>query len=130
MRHSEAAQQKFAKLSAAGHLAVCTIIVGELLYSARNADEFLRQWAEYETLHLMDTGPDCERRALHVMRPLAMRGQHRGVSVPDLLIAATAEMRGAILLHYDSDFERVAEVTGQPHEWIVPRGERHGRADP
>jgi predicted nucleic acid-binding protein len=122
LRYSEAARLKFAKLVAAGHVAVCTIIVGELLYSARTAEDFLPQRAEYDTLHWMDTGPDCERRALDVMQALALRGQHRGVSLPDLLIAATAEMRGATLLHYDSDFERIAEVTGQPHEWIVPRG--------
>jgi len=25
-------------------------------------------------------------------------------------------------LHYDADFDLIAGVTGQPTEWIVPRG--------
>jgi len=31
---------------------------------------------------------------------------------------ATAEAAGLPVLHYDEDFERIAEVTGQPTEWI------------
>ena len=50
------------------------------------------------------------------------RGQHRAVSVPDLLIAATAETEGLTVLHYDQDFDLIAEITGQPCEWMVPRG--------
>ena len=40
----------------------------------------------------------------------------------DLLTAAVAEHFGAVLLHYDADFEHVAATTGQPHKWIAPRG--------
>jgi hypothetical protein len=29
---------------------------------------------------------------------------------------------GLSVLHYDADFDRIAAVTGQPHEWIVPKG--------
>jgi predicted nucleic acid-binding protein len=53
---------------------------------------------------------------------LARKGQHRGVTIPDLLIAAAAEAAGLTVLHYDSDFDRIAEITGQPVEWIVPPG--------
>jgi predicted nucleic acid-binding protein len=42
--------------------------------------------------------------------------------LPDLIIAATAEQHGATVLHYDADYERIAEITGQPTEWIVERG--------
>jgi predicted nucleic acid-binding protein len=44
------------------------------------------------------------------------------VSLPDLLLAAVAERRGVTLLHYDADFDLVAEITGQAARWIVPRG--------
>ena len=27
-----------------------------------------------------------------------------------------------VLLHYDADFDRIAAVTGQAMEWVVPRG--------
>jgi len=42
--------------------------------------------------------------------------------IPDLIIAATAEAAGLTLLHCDQDFDRIAEVTRQPVEWVVQRG--------
>ncbi|MDR0848691.1 MAG: PIN domain nuclease [Propionibacteriaceae bacterium] len=57
-----------------------------------------------------------ENRALEVQLLLADKGQHRSASVPDLLIAATAEKLGLIVLHVDKDFDLIAEVTGQPVE--------------
>lgn len=42
--------------------------------------------------------------------------------IPDLVIAAAAESAGLSVLHYDADFERIAEITGQAHDWVVPRG--------
>jgi hypothetical protein len=35
---------------------------------------------------------------------------------------AAAESAGLIVLHYDADYDRIAAVTGQPVEWVVPRG--------
>jgi len=66
--------------------------------------------------------PAIEDRALDVQLLLADRGRHRSVSIPDLIVAATAELTGLTVLHYDRDFETVASVTGQPTEWVVPRG--------
>lgn len=37
-----------------------------------------------------------------------------------------AHAHSAVVLHYDPDYERIAEITGQSHEWIVPRGSGHG----
>jgi len=53
---------------------------------------------------------------------MAARGHHQAVGVIDLLTAAVAEHYGAVILHYDADFEHVAATTGQPHKWIAPRG--------
>lgn len=63
------------------------------------------------------------------MSALARRGQHR-TPIPDLMLAAIARAASAVILHYDSDYERIADATGQPHEWIVPRGSGHGLAGP
>ena len=52
---------------------------------------------------------------------LASRSQ-RGRKIPDLLVAAAAEDIGATVLHYDSDFDIISSVTGQPTEWVVPAG--------
>jgi hypothetical protein len=40
--------------------------------------------------------------------------------VVDLVVAAVASHHGATLLHYDRDFDAIAEITGQPTEWVVP----------
>ena len=69
----------------------------------------------------MEATADHLRRARQVQRLLAARHQ-RGRKVPDLLIAAAAEARGLTVLHYDADFDRIAAVTGQSCEWIVPAG--------
>ena len=61
-------------------------------------------------------------RALQVQGLLAVRAVHRGVSIPDLLVAAAAEAAGLVVLHYDADYELIASVTGQTVEWVVPRG--------
>lgn len=60
--------------------------------------------------------------AKELMEHLASRGKHRAAGVADLLISACARRAGLAILHYDSHFETIAEMTGQPAEWVVPRG--------
>ena len=48
----------------------------------------------------------------------ADRGQHRAPSIPDLLIAATAEKAGLTVLAVDKAFDLIAEITGQPVETL------------
>jgi predicted nucleic acid-binding protein len=64
---------------------------------------------EYQT-------PAIEDRAVEVLTLLADRGQHRAPSIPDLIIAATAEIAGLTVLHLDKDFEIISSITGQPLE--------------
>ena len=56
------------------------------------------------------------------MQRLLAAKRQRGRKVPDLLIAAAAEARDLSVLHYDADFDRIAAVTGQACEWVVPAG--------
>ncbi|WP_310708396.1 PIN domain nuclease [Nonomuraea sp. 3-1Str] len=104
-------------------LAVCTVTQLEVLFSARDPAGY-----ELDAQHLRDdfrhlpVNADVEIRALHVQAMLARRSQHRGVGANDLLIAACAEVHGATILHYDRDFDVIAEVTGQPSLWVVPPG--------
>jgi predicted nucleic acid-binding protein len=60
--------------------------------------------------------PAIENRTVEVLTLLADRGQHRAPSIPDLIIAASAELAGLTVLHLDNDFEVIAQVTGQPLE--------------
>ena len=105
-----------------GLVGTCPIIDLEILYSARTGAEhshFRDQRAAFEYFPMTD---EIAQRAVEVQGLLAQRGQHRSVSIPDLLIAATADRYGLTVLHYDGDYERIAAITGQPVEWIVPRG--------
>jgi predicted nucleic acid-binding protein len=61
-------------------------------------------------------------RAIDVQDALAHRSQQRGAKIADLLIAAAAAAGGLVVLHYDQDFDVIANVTGQSTEWIVPAG--------
>lgn len=90
----------------------------EVGYSMRTADESRREFAS-PPLTLMPVEhltPGMERRALEVQQLLGDRGQHRAPSIPDLLIAATAELAGLTVLAMAKDFDLIAEVTGQPIE--------------
>ncbi len=101
-----------------GLVRIATVTRLEVGYSARSGSELragLRQPpmssmpAEYLT-------PAIENRAVEVLALLADRGQHRAPSIPDLIIAATAELAGLTILHLDKDFEVIAAVTGQALE--------------
>jgi predicted nucleic acid-binding protein len=61
-------------------------------------------------------------RAVQVAGAVARTGQHRGAKPVDLVIAAAAEATGLWVLHYDSDYDRIAAATNQPTEWIAPAG--------
>ena len=61
-------------------------------------------------------------RAVDVQDALAARSQQRGAKIADLLIAAAAEAAGLVVLHYDHEFDLIAEITGQQTEWILPAG--------
>ena len=106
----------------AGEAATCAVIDLEVLYSTRNASDHARtrrrRTLAYRHVELAEA---TFRRAIDVQGLLALRGRHR-VPIPDLIIAAAAERAGMVLLHYDSDFDRIASVTGQAMEWVVARG--------
>jgi predicted nucleic acid-binding protein len=93
----------------------------EVGYGSRNAREWDQDMDDLSIFELVETTSEHVRRARQVQRLLASRSQ-RGRKVPDLLIAAAAEQAGLTLLHYDSDFDLIARVTGQGCEWIVPAG--------
>ncbi|HEX5113842.1 MAG TPA: PIN domain-containing protein [Pseudonocardiaceae bacterium] len=106
-------------LMASSRLARCTISDLEIGKSARNAAEWDTLVRAVRTLAAVDSDPADVTRACGVQRTLADQGL-RGAKLPALLIAAAAERSGLIMLHHDKDFELVADVTGQPHAWVVP----------
>ena len=113
--------ERLAPLILSGQVATCAVIDLEVLYSARSVRDYEAARVERGGLTTLPLTETVGTRALQVQRMLARRGQHR-VALPDLLIAATAEVNGVAVIHYDSDFDRISRVTGQPTEWVVPRG--------
>jgi predicted nucleic acid-binding protein len=114
-------------LAIAGELAICAVTAMELGFSARSGDDHQR--LIHQLTHAygwVPTDDRSARRALQVQGDLARRGRHRTVRLPDLLVAAIAEQGNLVVLHYDRDFDRVAEVTGQACEWVVPPGTADG----
>jgi predicted nucleic acid-binding protein len=93
----------------------------EIGFSARNVDEWDALALALDVMALVPVTARHFSRARQVQRLLAEKGL-RGRKVPDLLIAAAAEEAGLIVVHYDADFDHIAQVTGQVVEWIAPRG--------
>jgi predicted nucleic acid-binding protein len=109
-------------LLVAGEIATCGIVDLELLYSARDRATYRSLVEALRGMPRVPLDETSVNRALSVQAMLAERSQHRAVPLPDLLVAACAEGAGLTVLHYDADFERIAELTGQATQWIVPRG--------
>jgi predicted nucleic acid-binding protein len=122
LRHP-AVDKRLSPLIEAGLVATCGVVELEVLGTARTRREYdavaATRAAAYEWLPCNDAE---WKRALDVQQELVRRGRLRGVKLPDLLVAATAERNDVTVLHYDHDFDLIADVTGQNVEWIVPRG--------
>ena len=107
-----------AERSELGRAAISDLEIG---YSARSAAEWDRLAEALDAFELIETMAAHLRRARQVQRLLASKHQ-RGRKIPDLLVAAAGEAESLVVLHYDADFDRIAAVTGQRCEWVVPAG--------
>ena len=107
--------EEWARRIERGLVRITTVTRLELGFSARSAHDLRTELSrsplsampvEYQT-------PGIEDRAVAVQALLADHGHHRAVSVPDLIVAATAELARLTVLHLDKDFDLIAAVTGQ-----------------
>ena len=104
-----------------GLVRITTVTRLETGYSARSGPD-LRVGLQRPPLSSMPVEyltPAIEDRAVEVLALLADRGQHRAPSIPDLIIAATAELAGLTVLHVDKDFELISQLTRQPTEHLA-----------
>ena len=101
-----------------GMVRITTVTRLDAGYSARSGPELRAGFREppLASMPVEYLTPAIEDRAVEILALLADRGQHRAPSVPDLIIAATAELAGLTVLHLDKDFEVLAEISGQPIE--------------
>lgn len=101
-----------------GLVRITTVTHLEIGFSARSGAELrsARLQPPLSAMPIEYLTPVIENRAIEVQVTLADQGHHRDPSVPDLLVAATAELAQLTVLHVDKDFDLIATVTGQPVE--------------
>jgi predicted nucleic acid-binding protein len=104
-----------------GLVRISTVTTLEVGFSARSVTDHRVLLGEppLASMPVEYLTPKIEDRSVEIQTSLAARGQHRAPSIPDLLIAATAELAELTVLHLDKDFELIAELTGQPVERLV-----------
>jgi len=112
-----------ALLPLAGRLATCGTVLLEVGWSAtspKHYEQMMRDLAWYQLLEINQATIDLARE---LQTSLVDRGHHRGPGVADLILAATAIVHSAVVVHYDQDFELISEVEKRlQHRWVVPRG--------
>jgi predicted nucleic acid-binding protein len=115
-----------APLADRGLLAICGPVEMEVLYAARNVQnrDILRDMLR--GFEWLPAGDEVWQRAIEVQCEIIARGNHRALSLADLVIAATAERHRLTVMHYDGDYDMIAAVTGQPTEWVVRPGTADG----
>ena len=114
--HLAADAKEWAARVERGLVRISTVTLLEVGFSARSAEDHrtLIHQPPIAAMPIEYLTPKIEDRAIEVQSALAERGQHRAPSIPDLVIAATAELAGLTVLHLDKDFELIAQLTGQP----------------
>ena len=114
-RRDQRARRAFLDLRNAHVVAACHMTALEVCYSARSAADLDALLAGQRALEWLPVSEQAMDRALRVQQLLAAHsgGSHRR-PIPDLIIAATAELHGAEVLHVDRVYDMIAQVTGQP----------------
>jgi predicted nucleic acid-binding protein len=104
-------------------IAVCLPFLLEAGYSARSAVDRTALMARLGQLPRIAIDSEVERMALRAQRELAEVGHHR-LAPMDVIIAACAHRAEAGVLHYDGDYDILAEHTSLrfDSEWLVPSG--------
>ncbi|MFD9860619.1 PIN domain nuclease [Streptomyces alboflavus] len=105
-----------------GLLCISGAVHIETMYSARDAqharklEHFL---SGFDYLHCPDEVWDA---AVETQGKAIKKGNHRALSLPDLVIAATAQRHRVTVLHYDEDYDQIAALSGHGSRWVVGRG--------
>ena len=104
-------------------LAVCLPFLLEAGYSARSAADHGKLLRRLEQMPRLPVDEAVERIALDAQYELAAVGHHRHAP-SDLIIAACAHLAGGGVLHYDRDYDLIAEHTRLRFEsiWLAEPG--------
>jgi predicted nucleic acid-binding protein len=119
----EARAKTIAGLMKEREIAVCVPFLLEAGFSARALADRKTLMARFDELDRVRVDSDVERLALQAQRELTEVGHHRLPPI-DVLIAACAHRAEAGVLHYDGDYDILAEHTSLifESEWLAPAG--------
>ena len=122
--HRDLIRDEFSRALVGGQIVTCSVNTLELLYSAQTARDFEDLEEELAGLQFLRIEHGTFLAARAALRELAGRsdGYHR-VKVQDALIAATAQAAAVGVLHYDHDFDRLAEVLEFESRWVADPGD-------
>lgn len=95
----------------------------EILFSARDGRSFDALAEQLSAIQAAPLNASVIRSAEQAMRALAHRsaGAQR-LPIVDYLVAAAALELGAAVIHYDQDYDTLAEVMGFDSVWLAPAG--------
>lgn len=124
-RHSEIADGVLKALAVEGYLYMTEIVAMELLYCCRGPRDYVSRWDDLHQLPWLHLDDDVAGEAMRIQRRLAAGGRHRR-PISDLLVAATAIVHDATVLHYDRDFDLLSSISDLSARWIIPPGTGHG----
>jgi predicted nucleic acid-binding protein len=101
-----------------GLVHVASLTKLEIGFSVRSREHYdaVFEAAVMQNLIEVSLSDEAEKTALNVQKQLVAQGNHRGVSLPDLLVAVLGHSKGHTVLHHDKDFELIGSVTGQKTE--------------
>jgi predicted nucleic acid-binding protein len=121
--HHPAVQDRWTEALLAERLRLSPIARLEILVSARSGKDFDMLAERLTAIRAAPLTPTVARAAEHAMRTLAHRsaGAQR-IPIADYLVAAAAQETGAAVLHYDHDYDTLAEVMAFESIWLAPRG--------
>jgi predicted nucleic acid-binding protein len=123
-RHKDAAvEADFDARLLAGEIATCPQVAMELLWTTQSTREFRELREDLDALPQVAVDGAVWERAIEVWEELVRRSRHRQAKIPDLVVAAAAELAGMPVCHYDADFVAIAEITGQAERAIAPIGD-------
>lgn len=113
----------FREALAANQLRISPAARFEILRTARDGSEFDELAADLSALRTAPLTSTVIRAAEDAMRTLAHRsaGAQR-LPLVDYLLAAAAQHTAAAVLHYDHDYDTLAEIMDFDSIWIAPPG--------
>ncbi len=121
--HHPSVREQWTEVLRADRLRISPAARLEILLAVRNGETFDELSQEISLLRVAPLTPSVLRSAEEAMGTLAHRsaGAHR-VPIVDYLLAASAQESGSAVIHYDRDYDQLAEVMSFDSIWLAPPG--------